>query len=270
MKVGIGTYALFWEWNERCARPLTTAQQIERAVELGCDVFQICDDPTIPSMNNEQLAGLAALAQKHGIELELGTRGTDPSHLQEFIRKAKILGAHTLRSMVQRAEIHDGVEKVISDLSSLLPVLESAQVTLALETYEQVSTCTLVEIVDAINSPNIGICLDPANCVSALELPSEVISKTAAKVTNLHVKDFAFTRNEGWVGFTYAGAELGTGLLDLNSELSAVYSDGRNPSAIVEHWVVWQGDIETTIATERQWTQTTLNTLRQWRATSQG
>lgn len=269
MKIGIGTYALFWEWNQRCERPLTTAEQLDRAADLGCEVFQICDDPTIDDMSDADLAALADRARDHGLSLELGTRGTDPHHLGEFIRRATLLGAATLRSMVQRTEIADGINQVVAHLRGLVPALEDSRVTLALETYEQVPTRTLVEIIEAVRSPWVGICLDPANCVSALESPTEVIAATAVHVTNLHVKDFAFTRNEGWVGFTYAGAELGSGLLDLDAELAAVYTDGRDPSAIVEHWVVWQGDIETTIATERRWTQTTLTALRERRAALQ-
>ena len=64
---------------------------------------------------------------------------------------------------------------------------------------------TLVGIVDAVDSPNLGICLDPANCVAALELPRDTIELTAPRVANIHVKDFAFTRQDGWVGFTLVG-----------------------------------------------------------------
>nr|BFF24635.1 hypothetical protein GCM10025732_26000 [Glycomyces mayteni] len=45
--------------------------------------------------------------------------------------------------------------------------------TLALETYEQVATEKLVELVSAAGSPNIGVCLDPANVVARLEHPGK-------------------------------------------------------------------------------------------------
>src|SRR5699024_2311153 len=83
---------------------------------------------------------------------------------------------------------------------------------------------------------------------------------------------------------TYSGAPLGQGLLDLDHELSAVYGAGTPgtgrrsaptsttarhdricPSAIVEHWLPWQGDLETTVTTERAWTDRTLAALRSWR-----
>ena len=96
-------------------------------------------------------------------------------------------------------------------LRQIIPAYEQAGVTLALETYEQVPVATLVDIVEQVDSPTLGICLDPGNCVAALELPTDTIARTAPYVRNLHVKDFAFTRKDGWVGFTFAGCPLGEG-----------------------------------------------------------
>ncbi|WP_172191516.1 sugar phosphate isomerase/epimerase family protein [Actinomyces faecalis] len=273
MRVGIGTYALFWEWNERCPHPLGIEAMIDWAKELGCDVFQICDDPRIEDYDDQGLDAVADRARSLDVELELGTRGTGLEHLSAYVRRAQRLGVRLLRSMVQATEVAGGLEPVVDRLRRLVPVLEAADVTLALETYEQVPTDDLVRVVRAVDSERVGICLDPANCVSALETPDSVMAKTSGLVTNLHVKDFAFTRNEGWVGFLYAGARLGEGLLDLDAEIQAVYgdsgaggSDPDRPSAVVEHWVPWQGDIETTIALERSWTETAVRRLLDLRA----
>ena len=174
--------------------------------------------------------------------------------------------------MVQSQEIEGGPAAAVAELRATLPRLESAGITLALETYEQVPTRTLLGLVEELDSPHVGICLDPANCVSALEHPKDVVEACAPRTVNLHVKDFAFARQEGWVGFTYSGAPLGEGLLDLDHELRHVYSGDqdasvgdRAPSAIVEHWLPWQGDLDTTVETERAWTDRTLAAMRDWR-----
>jgi sugar phosphate isomerase/epimerase len=176
--------------------------------------------------------------------------------------------------MIQAQEIEAGPAAAVTALRATLPRLESTGITLTLETYEQVPTRTLLGIVEELDSPHVGICLDPANCVSALEHPKDVVEACAPRTANLHVKDFAFARQEGWVGFTYSGAPLGEGLLDLDHELDAVYlgdrppsTDGRAPSAIVEHWLPWQGDLDATLAAERDWTDRTLAALRAWRET---
>ena len=68
----------------------------------------------------------------------------------------------------------------------------------------------------------LGICLDPANCVAALENPRQVVELGAPHTANIHVKDFAFTRSDGWVGFNLVGAPLGEGLLDYDHLLATV------------------------------------------------
>ena len=272
MKIGIGTYSLFWEFEGRNPDPLDIPGMVDRAARLGCEVFLICDDPRLEDLDAAQLRELRERAELLGVELELGTRTIDPAHLRRHIDLAGALGARTLRSMIQAQEIEDGPAAAVTALRAVLPRLEEAGVTLALETYEQVPTSTLLAVVEELDSPHVGICLDPANCVSALEHPKDVVEACAPRTANLHVKDFAFARQEGWVGFTYSGAPLGEGLLDLDHELGAVYGGTRapsaaphTPSAIVEHWLPWQGDLATTLETERAWTDRTLAALRAWR-----
>ena len=82
-------------------------------------------------------------------------------------------------------------------------------------------------MVEACGNRHLGICLDPANNVAALENPVAVIDRCAPYVVNLHVKDFAFTRRGGWVGFTLEGTELGTGLLDYNGMIAKIDPKAR-------------------------------------------
>lgn len=272
MRIGIGTYAMFWEFQDVNPQPASIDQMIAGAADLDCDVFQICDDPRIEQEGPSGWARLRELAAARGIELELGTRTIDPAHLGRYIEIAAALGARTLRSMVQSQEVAGGPQQAVDALRASLPALESAGVTLALETYEQIPTSLLLDIVRSVGSERVGICLDPANCVAGLERPADVIAQCAPLTKNLHVKDFGFSRQDAWVGFSYSGAPLGEGLLDLELELVSVYGQGSEeiddaaPSAIVEHWLPWQGDIGTTIAAEREWTRRTLDALRAWRA----
>jgi len=164
--------------------------------------------------------------------------------------------------MINTADHRPTREEAVRMLGQSTPAYEQAGVTLALETYEQVPVRELVGIVDAVDSPNLGICLDPANCVAALEHPRDTIELTAPRVANVHVKDFAFTRQSGWVGFSLVGAPLGNGLLDYDHLTQTVQPDRRGISQVVEHWLPWQGDSLTTANTEDQWTLHNLDYLR--------
>ncbi|HLR95053.1 MAG TPA: hypothetical protein VK053_11040, partial [Jiangellaceae bacterium] len=101
MKIGIGTYSLFWELPERNPEPLGIAGMIDRASQLGGEVFQICDDPRIEELDAMQLQELRERAEILGLELELGTRTIGREHLARYLDIAEALGARTLRSMIQ-------------------------------------------------------------------------------------------------------------------------------------------------------------------------
>jgi 3-oxoisoapionate decarboxylase len=175
---------------------------------------------------------------------------------------AKALDVTLVRSMLNTASHRPGRDEAVRLLREALPAYEQAGVTVALETYEQVPTATLVDVVAAVGSPALGICLDPANCVAALEHPTDTVQKTAPWVRNIHVKDFAFTRKDGWVGFTLAGCPLGEGLLDYHRMIAVVRPAERAINQVIEHWLPWQGDPETTCTTERRWTEHNLSYLR--------
>lgn len=262
MTIGLSTYAFFWQWQPTDPAPLTLPEMIDKTAALGATLLQICDYPPIESYDDDALADLAAHAQTRGVALELGTRGVAPRHLRRYLHLAGQLGVTMVRSMLYSGDHRPAADEAASLLREVVPDFEAAGVTIALETYEQVPVEVLVGVVEQVDSPALGICLDPANCVAALELPDATIARTAPWVRNLHVKDFTFSRRDGWVGFTLAGAPLGTGLLDYDAMVEVVQPTRRGINQIIEHWLPWQGDRETTVLREDQWTQHNLTYLR--------
>ena len=262
MTIGISTYALFWQWHATADRPLTLTDMVTKVAGWDVTLFQICDYPLIESAAPTELAELARHAAEQGVGLELGTRGVSPAHLHRYLELAEALGVTLVRSMLNAVDHRPAPDEAVDLLRQTMPAYEAAGVTLALETYEQVPVVTLVDVVDHVASPALGICLDPGNCVAALELPTDTIARTAPYVRNLHVKDFAFSRKDGWVGFTFAGAPLGEGLLDYDGMIKTVRPAERGINQIIEHWLPWQGDSATTITLEDQWTLHNLHYLR--------
>jgi sugar phosphate isomerase/epimerase len=260
--IGLGTYAYFWQHSDRVEKPLTLIGALEDTRAQGVALFQICDYAPLEQMSDAELHDAARAASDLGITIELGTKGIVPEHLSRFLRLAEIFDADLVRSMLYGPDSRPALSEAQTWLQDSIRAYESAGVTLALETYEQVSTTDLVGVVERVNSPFLGICLDPANVVARLELPKNCVELTAPLVKNVHVKDFAFARQPGWVGFTYSGAPMRTGLHDYAHLLEAVRPRERGINEIVEHWLSWQDDAETTIRTEREWTRITLDYLR--------
>jgi sugar phosphate isomerase/epimerase len=260
--IGLSTYAFFWQHSALAAHPLTLADMLQLTHDEGVDLFQICDYAPLLGYTAAELRDLRVLADDLGITLELGTRGVLSDHLGSFLGLAETLGATMVRSMINTADHQPSLAEAESLLRTALPAFESAGVTVALETYEQVQSRDLVSLVEAVASPSLGICLDPANSVAALENPRDVIDRCAPYVANIHVKDFAFTRRGGWVGFTLEGVPLGTGLLDYDYMLEKVAPGERGISQIIEHWLPLGETIEDTIALENTWNTSNLQYLR--------
>jgi len=260
--IGLSTYSFFWQHSDRSPQPLDLPAMLRKTRKLDADVFQICDYQPLLGYSATQLRDLKALADELRITLELGTKGIAAAHLASFLQLAKALGAKLIRGMVNTPDHRPTLAEAQVLLKQALPAYEAAGVTIALETYEQLSSSDLVSLVKAVGSPSLGICLDPANCVARLENPIDVIDRCAPYVANLHVKDFAFTRRGGWVGFTLEGAELGSGLLDYDYMISKVAPEACGINRIIEHWLPWQGDFAETSRLEDLWNINNLAYMR--------
>ena len=239
---------------------MTLLEVVEDVASLDAEVLQICDHPSLEAGDPDQLAELRDRSIGLGLMLEAGTRGVRRGHLRRHLKIAEQLGASFVRSMVQPRDTSP--ESAVDELRAVMPDFERSGVHLSLETYEGLPTHQLVGIVERVGHPMLGITVDPGNAVAALELPRTVVEEAARYVNSIHVKDFAFFRNEGWVGFSYSGARLGEGLLDYGHLLDEVQPERRGINQILEHWLPWQSDAETTVAAEREWTLHGLEYLR--------
>lgn len=273
--LGLSTYAYFWRMSDRVPAPLSLDDALRDAASHdGVDLFQICDHLPLDTASDERLSAIRTLAADLGLVLEVGTRGTRPEHLARYLHVAQQLGATLVRSMWTSGDDQPDAAETERRLRHALPAYEAAGVTLALETYEVVATAGLVAVVEAIGSDHLGICLDPANTVARLEHPAEVVAAAAPHTRNWHVKDSAFTRSPGWVGFQYTGVRTGTGILDYAAVRAAIDPDRRGINRVIEFWLPWQDEhagaeprpgetpAETTTRIEAEWTEHTIEYIR--------
>lgn len=261
-RIGLSSYAFFWQLSHQVNEPLTIHEALQKTADLGVDLFQICDYAPLEDMADDDLAAVRATADSLGITLEVGTKGIRPEHLRKFLHVAGILGSPLLRTMFNVPGHTPTAEDAVAIFKEVLPKFAAAGVRIAVETYEQVPTSRILDVIRGVDSPYLGICSDPANTVAALEMPREVIDAVAPYVLNMHIKDFAFSRKQGWVGFTYSGAPLGEGLLDYDYMVAKIQPKARNINQIVEHWLPWQDSEADTVRLENQWTQQSLDFLR--------
>lgn len=261
-KIGLSTYAYQWHLSPRTEVAYTLADVLYSAGELGVEVVQLCDQPALESATDDELDNLLRLAERLGLELEVGTRGIGPDQLGRFLAIAQRLNARMVRSMVGSGGKTPGPADAVALLRESIPAYEAAGVTLALETYEQVPTADLVSIITEVGSPALGVCSDPSNTIAILERPRDVVELVAPHVKNMHVKDFAFHRRQDGVGFELVGAALGTGLLDYEHMRVVIDPQARGINQIIEQWLPWQGSEGATLEAETAWNRTAVEYLK--------
>lgn len=253
MKFGIGTYTFAWALGvpgyEMKVSSWTASDLLLLAAKYGIGLVQIADNLPLHQLSQSELLNLVTLADSLNIELEIGTRGTDPQHLRLYLDIARQLKAKLLRTIITSTNMASAED----DLREVLADFESSGVTLAIENHGLHTTSQLSRLLLNLNSSYIGSCLDTVNSFSALEPPHEVILGLTPYIVNLHIKDYEIKRPSHQMGFIVQGTPAGSGRLDIPALLQTIEAHNKQPNAILELWTPFTNTIEETIEKEMAW-----------------
>jgi sugar phosphate isomerase/epimerase len=264
--LGLGSYGVGWAIGvagyEPPAVPLDGIGLVRLTDSLGLKLLQIADNLPLHTLDAASRSALRDEAQGRGITLEVGTRGIGTEHLRQYIEIAAYFSSPILRVVVDTKAHHPAPDEVVSLVRAALPMLEDADITLAIENHDRFKVRTLAEIIETINHPRVGICLDTVNSFGSAEGPEVVIKALGRYGINLHVKEFVVQRASHNMGFTVTGAPAGTGLLDVPGLLASLQAEGRTFNAIIETWAAPEATMAETIAKERAWVEQSVHYLR--------
>lgn len=265
MKLGIGTYTFTWALGVPAHQPLRSLAALGvlgQAKSLGVRVAQFCDNLPLVGLEPAELEAFSALARENGIAVELGTRGVAADNLLAHLRLAQQLGAPFVRLVVDTKHHEPSPAETIAALQPVVARFADAGVKLALENHDRFSSATLAEIVEALGTGQVGICLDTVNSFGALEGPEVVVKTLAPYTLNLHVKDFTIQRVNSQMGFAVNGCAAGQGRLNVPWLLEQLRAAGREVNAILELWTPFGPTLEETLERERVWAEQSVSYLR--------
>lgn len=269
MRLGISSYTFTWAIGvpgHPPAQSVTAIDLLHHAHKLGVGLVQIADNLPLHKLSESELEAFAQLAQALNISIEVGTRGIEHDHLLTYLRLAERLGSPIVRTIVSTATHHPDVDEIVSTIKPMLREFESRNVTLAIENHDLITSPTLRTVIERLESPNIGICLDTVNSFGALEGPEFVIDTLAPYVVNLHVKEFVIYRASHMLGFIIEGAPIGKGRLNVSWLLNTLSTRQRERdfNAVLELWTPPDANIDDTIAKETAWAVESVAYLRQF------
>jgi L-ribulose-5-phosphate 3-epimerase len=164
------------------------------------------------------------------------------AHIATAIEAARFLGAPLLRITTGGKE-GDSVGLAVDTLRSVLPAVMAGGVKLAIENHFGLSAAphTLVEIVAALNSPYVGVCLDLGNFHEGEA--DDGIHLLAPHAIHVHAKSWAFSSDGEETKINYRAAMQALhavgydGVLSIEFEGDGSPADGiRKTKALIERY----------------------------------
>jgi sugar phosphate isomerase/epimerase len=172
------------------------------------------------------------------------------------------MDAKLLRFVIDRDSYRPSPEQIVRLIESKLPDLMEKDIFLALENHDRLKAIEYLEILDRIDNPYVGICLDTANSLGAGESLEWVAPILAPYTLNLHIKDIGITRLNHKQGFVVEGRVAGKGIVNIPEIIKAVSKSGKCMSCILEQWVPVEKDPQLTLLKEEIWAKKSIKYLK--------
>lgn len=267
MQLGISTYTYGWAIGvngQVSERPFTENHLLEKVKTFGMSLVQIGDNLPLHEFSPDRLKDFADTARNNHIQIEVGARGLTAEHLDRYIQIALQLNASLIRFVIDQKNYEPALPAIIAIIQNVLPELEKHHITLGIENHDRLKTSEFEAIMDAVNSPHVGICLDSVNSMGAGEGLEQVVNALAPYTVNLHIKDFGIQRLPHAMGFQIDGRSAGKGMLNVPWLLENISQYGRCKTAILEQWVVPETDLDLTVEKEERWAQESVDFLKNY------
>jgi sugar phosphate isomerase/epimerase len=163
-------------------------------------------------------------------QIRLPNDRNEVERFEREVRQAKEAGAAVLRTVMLSGRRYETFQSLESfrefrrdreaSLKLAEPVVRRHRVQLAVENHKDWRVPELLEILRAISSEHVGVCVDTGNSISLLEEPHEVVDAYAPWAMTTHIKDMAVQEYEE--GFLLSEVPLGKGFLDLRRILETL------------------------------------------------
>lgn len=253
--LGLGSYTFRWSIGHKGLNPETPMSHVDLldvAAGHGLGLVQFADNIPIEWLSSDSLRDLRDRSRDLGVAIELGTQAFKQDEMERYIGFSEYLDARVLRVALDGPDAAVPVPQMADAFRALLPRARQAGVRIAVENHFDYPARQLVELMDAIGDPAVGVCLDVANSICAGEWPMQTVTTLAPRTINLHLKDYDIVPDPYGVGFAIYGTPLGQGRTDCEAILDTLPKD-RDINVILEHWLPREADMDRARAREFAW-----------------
>ncbi len=239
MRLGMHTYSLYHhgiaeDWagfQLPWPRQMSIWQLMDYMVEIGLEGLHL-DDKAFDSMDHDHFDRVRNYAQDKNLYLEynfaLLSKKYDSSvqhEIEEGIGIAAAIGAdvakigmnltrpHPVAASKFHPEVMSQLENVVGKLTDASSLAENSGVRLAIENHTDAFSEEVIWVLDQVDHPFIGACIDTVNGLHVTENPITAVANLAPRAFTNHFRDNKILIKP--YGFKLTGAALGEGDLDM-------------------------------------------------------
>ena len=244
MKIGIDSYCfhrLFgevYDFQEKPEKLWTVDDLLNYAKRLDVDGVSM-ETCFLPSLDDGYLKELGAKIKEFGFDtvlawghpngLERGLNSEAFEEMKALIPKTRLLSTDVMRitgsAFDWRHENHrDHIARLVPMYKEAAKIAEANGVRLAAENHIDFTADEMLEIIQAVDSPNFGINFDTGNFLRLLDDPIAGMEKLAPYVFSTHIKDLKLhptAKPTDW--YFFCGVPVGFGLVN-NFKLAELLS----------------------------------------------
>lgn len=239
MLLGLHTYSFYlhgigqaWaDFKLPWPRQMTTFELFDEGIRMGLDGFHL-DDGVLETLDPSYLQEVRAAAHEkllyleYNFSMDLGGMGIGIQHnLDEAIATAKALGADIVKVSMDlvrprplagsrfHPRVKEQMQSFATQLKASAPVAEAAGIKIAVENHCDSFSEEILWLLDLVDHPAVGACIDTVNALMVMEDPMQAIANLAPRAFTNHFRDDRIELQR--YGFKLSGAALGEGDIDM-------------------------------------------------------
>jgi 3-oxoisoapionate decarboxylase len=234
---------------------------LQQCVRFGARGAQVALSQ-LPAADPPALAAMRQAFERHRVEIELSLPASSLESEDAFARTVALaaqVGARRARVAILSGRRYEDFDtraawdafaaKWRTTLLGMRPAFQRHRFPIGIENHKDFLTSDLVTLLEDLDSPYVGACVDFGNNVALLDDPDETIERLAPYAVTTHVKDMAVVPTAD--GFELSEVPLGQGMLPLARYVEAV---GRaRPSAPFCLEMITRDPLRVPYKTERYW-----------------
>ena len=277
MLLGLHTYSLYlhgigqaWaDFKLPWPRQMSTFELFDQSDRWGLDGLHL-DDGVLENLEESYLNEVRAAAEEKGLYLEynfsmdLGDQGIGIQHdPAEAIATAQALGADIVKVSMDlirprpvaasrfHLDVMAQIKSVAARIKQMAPAAEAAGVKIAVENHCDTFSEEILWLLDQVDNPLVGACIDTVNALMVMEDPMAAIENLAPRAFTNHFRDdrIEFQRH----GFKLTGTAVGEGDIDIKRAYEIIKTkSSMNRINIETEMEIPLDDMETALRMEKE------------------